>query len=197
MRKGFTLLELLIVITVIAILGAGIALSTIGIVTTADANVIISNMQQIKTATLIWYKNNCSRIIPDKDKNIKYKIRFNEVEMKFQDFIKDNGSEILKYIDNKGTLTALRSKSSSTNDPGDYSIIFTEGNTKWYVCYNLGTPDMLKKGAEAPDVRIREKIAGQAKKFGLLGKDSVKDDAFNGFYTNQLYVCMPILELSD
>ncbi|MBQ9595542.1 MAG: prepilin-type N-terminal cleavage/methylation domain-containing protein, partial [Synergistaceae bacterium] len=58
MRKGFTLLELLIVITVIAILGAGIALSTIGIVTTADANVIISNMQQIKTATLIWYKNN-------------------------------------------------------------------------------------------------------------------------------------------
>ena len=54
-RKGFTLVELLIVIVVIGILSAMMMLSSTEAVTSAKANNIVSNLRNLKTAALAMY----------------------------------------------------------------------------------------------------------------------------------------------
>ncbi|MBR0278540.1 MAG: type II secretion system protein, partial [Synergistaceae bacterium] len=54
-REGFTLVELLIVIVVIGILSAMMMLSSTEAVSSARANNIISNLRNLKTATLAFY----------------------------------------------------------------------------------------------------------------------------------------------
>ena len=59
-RKGFTLVELLIVIVVIGILSAMMMMSSTEAVTSAKASNIISNMRNLKTAALAYYVDNLS-----------------------------------------------------------------------------------------------------------------------------------------
>ncbi|MBQ6435326.1 MAG: type II secretion system protein, partial [Synergistaceae bacterium] len=54
-RKGFTLVELLIVIVVIGILSAMMMLSSTEATTSAKATAIVSNLRNIKTAALAYY----------------------------------------------------------------------------------------------------------------------------------------------
>ena len=63
-RRGFTLVELLIVIVVIGILSAMMMLSSTEAVTTAKANNIIAALRQWKTATLAWYTAVIQPLIP-------------------------------------------------------------------------------------------------------------------------------------
>ena len=53
-RKGFTLVELLLVIVVIAILAGTVMVSGDESIISAEANNIISNMRVIKAAALEW-----------------------------------------------------------------------------------------------------------------------------------------------
>lgn len=57
-RKGFTLVELLIVIVVIGILSAMMMLSSTEAVSSAKAADIISDLRNIKTAALAYYADN-------------------------------------------------------------------------------------------------------------------------------------------
>jgi len=57
-RKGFTLVELLIVIVVIGILSAMMMLSSTEAVTSSRAADIISDLRNMKTAALEWYSEN-------------------------------------------------------------------------------------------------------------------------------------------
>ena len=59
-RKGFTLVELLIVIVVIGILSAMMMMSSTEAVTSAKASNIVSNMRNLKTAALAYYVDNLS-----------------------------------------------------------------------------------------------------------------------------------------
>lgn len=57
-RKGFTLVELLIVIVVIGILSAMMMLSSSEAVSSARATTIVADMRNIKTAALAYYTDN-------------------------------------------------------------------------------------------------------------------------------------------
>ena len=61
-RKGFTLVELLIVIVVIGILSAMMMLSSTEAVSSAKAADIISDLRNLKTAALAWYADNLDKV---------------------------------------------------------------------------------------------------------------------------------------
>ena len=61
-RKGFTLVELLIVIVVIGVLSAMMMLSSTEAVSSAKAADIISDLRNLKTAALAWYADNLSYV---------------------------------------------------------------------------------------------------------------------------------------
>ncbi len=199
-RKGFTLMEMLIVIVTLGILSAVMLLSSLEAVSTADANNIINNMQQIKVAVYAWYKDNLSRIIPDKSQG--YVIRTNGVDQLCKYFIRDHQSEFLQYLDNTNSLV-LRAKDDSkgnhdVNHIGEYALIAINRNKEWYICCNLGkTSDIITShGSESPELMIKRKIAGRAKMFNLSGKSSIGNDTIEeAVYTDQQFVCMLILQL--
>ncbi|MBR4196942.1 MAG: type II secretion system protein [Synergistaceae bacterium] len=64
-RKGFTLVELLIVIVVIGILSAMMMISSTEAVSSAKAATIIGNMRAIKTAALAYYVDNVGNASSD------------------------------------------------------------------------------------------------------------------------------------
>ena len=57
-KKGFTLVELLIVIIIIGILAGMMMLSTGAATDKAEATKILSNMRNIKAATIMYYSDN-------------------------------------------------------------------------------------------------------------------------------------------
>ena len=61
--KGFTLVELLIVIVVIGVLSAMMMLSSTEAVSSAKAAKVINNLRQLKTAALSWYMDNYDKVI--------------------------------------------------------------------------------------------------------------------------------------
>ncbi|MBQ7221475.1 MAG: type II secretion system protein [Synergistaceae bacterium] len=193
MRKGFTLLEMLVVIVTLGVLSAVMMFSMLGTVTTADVNNIINNMQMLRTATQIWYKNNASRVVMI---GSEYKIRTDGVDQTFSDFMKDHQDEIRKYLSNTDLLV-LRPDKEGKNNTGDYSLIAVSKGKKWYVCYNSGTTGTIinDHGAESPELKVKEKLAGQAKTYKLSGSTDITKDKFQSVYTDQKWVCMSILEL--
>ena len=62
-RKGFTLVELMLVVVVIAILAAAVMLASDEIVSTSHAARILSNLTEFKKATLAWYADNASIVL--------------------------------------------------------------------------------------------------------------------------------------
>ena len=73
MRKGFTLVELLIVIVVIGVLSAMMMLSSTEAVSSARAADIISDLRNLKTATLAWYADNLDTVESKKGSMGDYK----------------------------------------------------------------------------------------------------------------------------
>lgn len=192
-RRGFTLMEMLIAITVLVMLSGVMLFSTLDFVTTAEANKVINDMIHLKTAMLMWYKENSSRIVYDAGAK-QYKINTKGTIQPFKEFIGKHKDEILRYVSSNDIK--LRNKESSANDTGDYTFIDTDGGTRWFICCNLGSLNLLTKGEEAPDIKVREKIAGQANKLNLFGLDNIKNTPTKKYTANNIFVCMHVLTLS-
>lgn len=190
-RKGFTLIEALIAITVLVILAGVTVFSTLDLVTVADAKKIINDMIHLKTAMLMWYKENSSRIVYDAGAK-QYKINTKGTIQPFKEFIGKHKDEILRYVSSNDIK--LRNKESSANDTGDYTFIDTDEGTRWFICCNLGSLNLLTKGEEAPDIKVREKIAGQANKLNLFGLDNITNTPTKKYTANNKFVCMLVIE---
>lgn len=114
-RKGFTLVELLIVIVVIGILSAMMMLSSTEAVSSAKASNIVSNLRNLKTAALAMYVDNLDAFdgataLPTTG---------------FPTGYTDWRSVLIKYLNAGG--------SSNTVDTS-YQMTITNG--KWYVYVN-------------------------------------------------------------
>lgn len=186
-RRGFTLVELLIVIVVIGILAGMMMLSSTEAVDSAKATKIISDFTILKKAVNAWYLDNYDRIsFGASGQKDERGILVNKTVTRFSEFINGSGNtEIKRYISNNASL---KFESKSKNNTEDLYIIRATGKSKyWYVSYYLGNKSS----------RLKSKLAGRAKSTGLLGSNELGDDTqIKTVYTNQAYVDMPLLELS-
>ena len=185
-RRGFTLVELLIVIVVIGILSAMMMLSSTEAVSSAKANNIISNMRNMRTAVTAWYVDNIDRIVIGRnDKGEVNSVKVGDTA--FSQFVASEAGkkEIMKYFNNSEAIS-LKGKESATKNAGDYFLLDNDYTT-WNVAYQLGNND----------ASVKEKLAGRAKSVGLRGKTAIDGDVFNDPYTNETYVSMVILKLED
>ncbi len=145
-RRGFTLVELLIVIVVIGILSAMMMLSSTEAVTSARANNIVSNLRNFKTAALAMYVDQLD--YAGKLKEGVYK-GDNSVSMDF----------VVKYMNNANTSTSGTTTDSTLTSYG----IDKHTNGDWFVYFDFGANG---------DARIKSKLAGRAKSVGLYGAAS-------------------------
>ena len=144
-RKGFTLVELLIVIVVIGILSAMMMLSSTEAVTSAKASNIVSNLRNLKTAALAYYVDNMDTLAtadPDIEK-------------------------VWEYMNN-----SKKSDGKYNIPDSDKYVFYLFGNTKgqktWFLKYTInGTNDEVAK--------IKNKLKGRAASTGLLNSATVTD----------------------
>ena len=146
-RKGFTLVELLIVIVVIGILSAMMMLSSTEAVTSARASNIVSNLRNFKTAALAMYVDKLDEAANLTDGLYSGNTTTPTVSM----------DVVVKYMNNAST-----SASASDADMKKYGI-HKNADDGWFVYYdftgNNGTFDS----------RIASKLAGRASSVGLVG----------------------------
>ena len=148
-RKGFTLVELLIVIVVIGILSAMMMLSSTEAVSSAKASTIVSNLRNLKTAALAWYIDSMDVI----------EGRANDGNG--QSFTWNTGESTVAY----GWVKHYLNNSTAT-DLDNYSIT-KDKDGKWFI---------FLKQAKNTDANVKTKLKARAASTGLL-KDAATGTA--------------------
>ena len=177
-RRGFTLVELLIVIVVIGVLAAMMMLSSTEAVTSAKAADIINNMQIIRKAALQYLADYLPYINKEPNRYApEFGIKGNTGGMEdpinnphyiFLDYLGQidlNGS----YEKNWGAKTSRRNKARILVSQGYNMQLgkYGDRNLRWYVSYHI------------TDDRIKAKLAGRAQLEGFLNENA---PAHNGSY---------------
>ena len=175
-RKGFTLVELLIVIVVIGILSAMMMLSSTEAVTSAKASNIVSNFRNLKTAALAYYVDNLDYLettaATDEDK--KQLNLYNVAAAGTT-----AGRKGIRVYLNETGGTLNDTDNTFTTDGFAYGVVVkkrTDGgdklaDAKWYLTCTV------------TDTKVQEKLAGRAKSVGLLA-GMVATDTEGDAYTS-------------
>ncbi len=193
-KKGFTLVELLIVIVVIGILSAMMMLSSTEAVSSAKANNVISNIHNLKTATLAFYVDNIDKITHTKNgSNEYYWIKDPENKYAHMQNLAHNYPELItKYLSNGDSIKINLGDSNTTawtgntNECDGYAVIDGQGGpnggkmSEWYIAYGL----------PKTNAKLKAKLQSRAKSAGLLQNAST---SYNG--GDWLYV--KVLDLSE
>ena len=147
MRKGFTLVELLIVIVIIGILAAAMLLSSGSATASAEASNIVSNLRSLKAATMMFYADSMDAIaavngLLPTGVNVDALKGYTDNPKKFADgkgyLFKSNTnknwfvgvdlgalkmsstvSDVMKKLEGKKETLALISTENATSAPGD------------------------------------------------------------------------------
>ena len=150
-RRGFTLVELLIVIVVIGILSAMMMLSSTEAVSSAKAADIISDLRNLKTAALAWYMDNLDEI-ETVESNV-----FKESDKATYDA---NVAKVWQYMGSK----KARVDGSKSEEEYHYSFgSETHTAADWYG----GAWYVWCKVKE--DMKVREKLEARKATVGLVG----------------------------
>ena len=162
-RKGFTLVELLIVIVVIGILSAMMMLSSTEAVTSARASNIVSNLRNLKTAALAYYVDHmdaCDKSTFEFGTNYPF-------------------SDVAKYMNT----------SSSTNSAWDGYGIVGKAAGSWYIYYGNNTSGSTG-GSSHPAIEsgVQSKLAGRASSVGLCKTTNSSDTYVSGNTTVYMFV---------
>ncbi len=188
-RKGFTLVELLIVIVVIGVLSAMMMLASNEAVTSAKALRIINDLSLIKRAVNAWYLDNHQRLAITTANNgyfIDAKRRTDgkyEGGTRLHDYLNNHPEEIAKYFStnnvginmSKGNWThASRDQYYATT--GNYGIYFGYSNTICYVLYKISDHN------DDIEARLKAKLKARAESAGLLVYDYLAGNVKHKYY---------------
>ena len=188
-RKGFTLVELLIVIVVIGVLAAMFILSSTESVTSAKASNIITNLQLLKRAVLAWHMDNREKVLRNgmvKIGNETHPIQeWSDSALKLSNYFSHlGGSAInLNSVAQKAEGTSRKNTDlgvgcygvcdgGTERDPNDDSIETAYHRQIWYVGYRFTENEEAVK----EKLRARKESAGLV--FGTADAhiDTVRDN---------------------
>lgn len=173
-RKGFTLVELLIVIVVIGILSAMMMLSSTEAMSSAKASNIASNLRNLKTAVLSWYADHTDYVLTDN--TIDFDKTKTSGGSKIENVIgtADKKANIEKYFNNEGSLSL-----TGTPAQGGYGVC-DDGSGNWYVGYYFAANETST---------VVEKLKGRAKTLGLVfGGTNPKDAKIDSATTTVVWM---------
>ena len=186
-RKGFTMIELMIVIVVIGVFAAMMIMSSTEAEKSARVQNIINNFDQIRKAVNAWYLDNMHRIRLGADNRPGESGVILNGKIEYLSTFMDKGgdAEILPYIQHNDNIKLI-SHNKEKNQDSAYILRAVENGKMWYVTYYLGKADS----------RVKSKFAGRAKSIELFGTDKIKDSVNRkNFYTNHNYINMEVLSL--
>ena len=194
-RKGFTLVELLIVIVVIGILAAMMMISSTEAVSSARVAAVLSNMRNLKTAITACERGNngTGAYLVRWSNDYKGNDNLTPIQELWDSRVKRSGetqdttsfkSIVLRYMENTDRVTATNRKTDNwNNNDSAYGGYVLEDNgdgekrTQWFLGYVVDNE------------RMKKKFAGRAKSLGLLQENKKNSK----IYTNGDIVWMRIL----
>ncbi len=193
-QKGFTLLELLIVIVVLGILAVVMLLSSWEAISTADTATIINNLTSLKKATIAWFWDNNSRLVKE---GSKYMVETDGVRQDVKDFIRDHGAEIVKYLDNGSSITL---QVADTTVPADSYCFQTLKNGKeWYMGYKFFKDATKEKDKKLINFMLKfESRASSLNLISITNADNASKAKAEKFGADKdKYVYILVLKLED
>ena len=187
LKKGFTLVELLIVIVVIGILSAMMMLSSNEAVSSAKAARIINDLRNWRTAAMAWYIDNLDKV----DVNGKI-IKADGSKGNFADSV--NIMEIAKYFSNSFTQDGSNTRFAKDGHGGryyvDHNTIQGSNAFRWFIGYEMPTND--KKLQEKLEAKAATAAGGLYSKF--------YNSSLEGPYTSTSHtprcICIEVIDFS-
>ena len=146
-RKGFTLVEVMITLAVLAVLAGGIIIGADEVIATSKATVIIENLQTLKKAVSAWYVDNSGTkvvkftrdgriagtvLIGTKSQPIQ---QWSMRELELDKYLENGSNFDFNKNSNKGSYAVNKSTNLVPGVYGIYDGGSQGGRTNWYVGY--------------------------------------------------------------